>query len=387
MDFLTKTTPLQSGSANEGQESGKPRLAHIPELDGVRGIAAVMVLCHHLLFTSVPNPENWNAFVLYASRISHAGGNGIDLFFVLSGFLITSLLLLDRGSPHYYRNFYWKRALRILPLYLVALTCLVVFSPGSWKYAVLSLFFVANFAQLFHIASAGPFWTLAIEEQFYLVWPRFTSRLSIAKLRNLAIALVLASPLLRLADAAFGHHNYLFTFFHCDGLALGAVLACDQLRRTSVVFEQTSKPIFAQLSLVFPVALIFTALPFAFASWFALESKPMLALEALQLSGISLLSYSLVTAMVHHTGSSLLAIFRGRVLSFLGLVSYCLYIANGYVVIGYDRIRGPMETGNMKQYAIRAVAVCATTLAICILSRYAIELPALSLRKRVLRQP
>ena len=363
-----------------------PRLAHIPELDGIRGLAALMVLCHHLFYTSIPHPERWSRFVVLASSLSRVGNSGVDLFFVLSGFLITSLLVLDRGSRHFYWNFYWKRALRILPLYLVALCCLAAFSPQSWRYVLLSLFFVANFAPIFHVVSSGPFWTLAIEEQFYLVWPRFTRTFSLQHLEKFAISLVIASPVLRLIAAAFGHHDYLFTFFHCDGLALGAMLACEQLRPTLQPRNATISGGLRPLYLL-PIAIVFTALPFAVASHVDSESRPYFAALALQLTGVSLLAYCIVAAAVHHTGSSLLAMFRSRTLTFFGLISYCLYIANSYTVIGYDRLFGPMETGNMRQYATRAAAVIAATVSICVLSRYALELPAMSLRRHVLRGP
>ena len=365
----------------------KPHLAHIPELDGIRGIAALMVFCHHLFFTSVPNPERWNGFVVLASRLSQAGGNGVDLFFVLSGFLITSLLVLDRGSPHYYWNFYWKRALRIFPLYLVALVLLLVFWPATWQYTLLSFLFIANFAQVFHVTSAGPFWTLAIEEQFYLIWPRFAGSFDVARLERLALALVILSPVLRLVAAAFGHHDFEFTFFHCDGLALGAMLACQQVRTNSINSQIASaRTATFRQPLLWLIAIALIALPFALSLRFDSESRVIFAAIAIQVSGISLLAYCIIAAAVRNTGSSLLAVFRSRLLTFFGLISYCLYIANGYVVTLYDHFRGPMQTGNMQQYTIRAAAVFAATLVVCILSRYLIELPAMRMRKHVLRR-
>ena len=364
-----------------------PRLAHIPELDGIRGIAALMVLCHHLFYTSIPHPEQWNRFVVLASRLSSLGNSGVDLFFVLSGFLITSLLILDRDSPYFYWNFYWKRALRILPLYLFALVALAAFAPQTWRYVLLSLFFAANFAPAFHVLASGPFWTLAIEEQFYLVWPRFARALGTSNLEALAITVAVASPLLRLLAAAFGHHDYLFTFFHCDGLALGAMLACEQQRRASQSHNPTTSKaskILRPLYLL-PIAILLTALPLVMGLHVNPESRPYFAGLALGLTGVSLLAYCVVAFAVHHTGSALLAIFRSRALTFFGLISYCLYIANSYTVTGYDRIFGPMDTGNMRQYAVRAAAVVTATVAICIISRYALELPAMSLRRYVLR--
>ena len=97
----------------------------------------------------------------------------------LSGFLITSLLIKDRESAAYYHDFYWKRALRILPVYLLCLAGVLLFVPGSARFALLALLFVANFARVFHVQPEGPFWSLAIEEQFYIFWPTLVRRRSV----------------------------------------------------------------------------------------------------------------------------------------------------------------------------------------------------------------
>ena len=97
--------------------------AHIPALDGLRGIAILAVVWHHSFYESegssmvqfTGNPVS----ALY--NLAHAAWTGVDLFFVLSGFLITGILLDSKASPGYYRNFYWRRALRIFPLYYAAI--------------------------------------------------------------------------------------------------------------------------------------------------------------------------------------------------------------------------------------------------------------------------
>src|SRR5271154_492229 len=158
-------------------------LHHIRELDGVRGIAALMVFFHHVCFASL-SPVGWNQPVHFLWTISSMGDSGVDLFFVLSGFLITSLLLPARESPAYYHDFYWKRALRILPLYILCMLGVLFFVSGSRGYVILCALFLSNFAWLFHVETAGPFWTLAIEEQFYLIWPTVVRRRSVAELRH-----------------------------------------------------------------------------------------------------------------------------------------------------------------------------------------------------------
>ena len=170
-----------------GAESSGRRLpSHIPELDGIRAIAIWMVLVLH---TFIPDEESGQALARWPKPLLLIMGHGwlgVDLFFVLSGFLITGILLDSRNSPHYIRNFYSRRVLRILPVYFVCLAVVLYFYAGYSSYFLLSLLFMANMAGLFQIAiphGPGVFWSLAVEEHFYLVWPwlvRLLSRRALA---------------------------------------------------------------------------------------------------------------------------------------------------------------------------------------------------------------
>ncbi len=164
---------------------------------------------------------------------------GVDLFFVLSGFLISGILLDTKESPNYFKNFYARRVLRIWPLYYCLLAFMFVVLPHVsasegvtifaksspwWAYP----FFLQNFLLPLSTDASGPLgvtWSLAIEEQFYLVWPiiiRFLSRRQVA---ILAVTEIAASPVLRYFLAA--HHIHIYANFFCrlDGLMLGAFLA------------------------------------------------------------------------------------------------------------------------------------------------------------------
>ena len=148
-----------------------PLPEHIPALDGLRGIAILLVLAFHTELLPTLKP------------LARDGWAGVDLFFVLSGFLITRILLKSRNSPRYFTNFYARRILRIWPVYFGIL--LFVFaseryrllgdSATSWWWISL-----ATFTQNFYIGAygwnalpdwLGPTWSLGIEEQFYLIWP------------------------------------------------------------------------------------------------------------------------------------------------------------------------------------------------------------------------
>ena len=213
----------------------------IPELDGIRGIAIGLVLLAHF-FEVVVRPGSPLAYAFVPLRLTWTG---VDLFFVLSGFLIGGILLDARQSSNYFRVFYTRRFFRIVPIYallLASVALAVYFSRAGfiakneqilvgalpWPPFVL---FLQNFAMSLRgswgIFPLGVTWSLAVEEQFYLTLPllvRFLDRRSL--LRFIFIAVV-AAPLLR---AFFFHHNHAnifpwYTLMPCraDSLLLGVL--------------------------------------------------------------------------------------------------------------------------------------------------------------------
>ena len=353
------------------------RLVHFTELDGLRGIAAIIVFFHHLCYTSI-NPAGWNPFVTYLHNLSRPGDAGVDLFFVLSGFLITSLLLEARDKPSYYHDFYWKRVLRILPLYALCLLGVFFFVPGSHAYVLLSALFISNFALFFHVASSGPFWTLAIEEQFYLIWPAFLRRRPVAQLRRWALTLAFSSVALRLAAAAIGHHTFYYTFFRCDGLAGGAYLAfwLYERGRSRAREKRITQNLFSILA--------FGAVLCGLSLWKPMQERHLPLFDALYQTGITLLCIFLITFAITRSGDRKLAFLRSPFLTFFGLISYALYMVHLYVMYSYDALRGPLPIGDTAAYLLRLATILAITLILCLISRFTIELPANSLRKYVL---
>jgi peptidoglycan/LPS O-acetylase OafA/YrhL len=199
--------------------------SYIPELQGLRGLAVLGVVIYHC------HPRLAGTRFYYASLWGWAG---VNLFFVLSGFLITSILLEARSKPRYFRNFYGRRALRIWPVYvLVLVVCYLnapwFIGPTIWNAVKAApwlayIFFVQN---LFHLAlppSISPTWSLAIEEQYYFLWAPLVRLLR--RPGMLAIVLfcaLIASPLLRHAHFAWITPTH--TLIHLDGIALGSLLA------------------------------------------------------------------------------------------------------------------------------------------------------------------
>ncbi|MEO6981982.1 MAG: acyltransferase [Edaphobacter sp.] len=303
------------------------------------------------------------------------------MFFVLSGFLITSLLIDARQERSYYHDFYWKRALRILPLYLLCLLGVLLFLPDLRGYVLLSTFFISNFAGLFHVATNGPFWTLAIEEQFYLIWPTVVRRRTIPQLRHWAIAIGSTAFLLRFIAAAFGHYNYAFTFFRCDGLAFGAFLACWFVQRNPQTANTSRETRLMSLGVLLGIVCVsLSLLP-------GLQADSIAFSAAFRQSGVTLLCGSVIAFLILGTGSRSLSFFRSRLLTFFGLISYAMYMTHLYVLMAYDHFRGPLHPGDTPSYALRFVAVLGITIVLCVITRYVVELPAISLRKHVLARP
>ncbi len=178
------------GSAPLGAEPGERPIfrGHIQSLDGLRGLAILLVLTVHLW-----RPETRTALGMAITRTARAGWTGVDLFFVLSGFLITGLLIDSRARPNFLRNFFARRALRILPLYTLFLVVSLVLLPLWFDHLGLSqrpsfgnradaahwpwyALFVSNYwmalADRFPAGWSNSLtWSLAVEEQFYLLWP------------------------------------------------------------------------------------------------------------------------------------------------------------------------------------------------------------------------
>src|ERR1017187_2368035 len=152
--------------------AGSRASAHIPELDGLRGIAALMVVFYHAFFWSM-GKGGWPFFPRLVASVTQFGWLGVDLFFVLSGFLITGVLLKAKGKPRFLKLFYIRRALRILPVYYGFLIVLELLSPSrNTSFVLVSFVYLSNAAPLLGVPMIyGPLWSLSVEEHFYLLWP------------------------------------------------------------------------------------------------------------------------------------------------------------------------------------------------------------------------
>lgn len=213
-------------------------LAFLPQLDGLRGIAIILVLLHHL---TIYRPTS-GIDELIAS-VPLIGWSGVDLFFVLSGFLITGILIDARSSPRYFSSFYARRTLRIFPLYYLTIFVALILVPLLPELHRVIVGPYADPPQLpywlyltnFSVAQRGLVhgwidvaWSLAIEEQFYIVWAVAVWLCLPRWLGWICGAIILLSPLgrtLALDRGADSTAVYVQTWFRLDGLATGALLA------------------------------------------------------------------------------------------------------------------------------------------------------------------
>lgn len=214
---------------------------HIPALDGVRGIAISLVLAEHLLWSNPNIGSDRFSHVIYS--LHTCGWIGVDLFFVLSGFLITGILQDSLHDRHFLRNFYARRALRIFPLYYCFFFVTVGISCAQghrWGWGLLRYLTYTETLTPLHFpfltdswwVGVYSFWSLAIEEQFYLFWPLLI--LLLRRRRSIAMAAVTLAVLSVATRVAVRHssiflHNqyaiYSWTPVRLDGLLSGSLLA------------------------------------------------------------------------------------------------------------------------------------------------------------------
>jgi peptidoglycan/LPS O-acetylase OafA/YrhL len=290
-------------------------MPRVTALDGLRGLAILGVLVtHHGM--SLPPTLPAHLF----EGVASIGSTGVDLFFVLSGYLITAGLLLTKGKELYFRAFYWRRALRILPVAYLVLVALMLTTPApvkgqEWAYWL----FLGNWVQGLsgHPPGYGfsVFWSLAIEEQFYLVWPAVILLTPRRRLLHIAAGLAVGALLARLVAATVGVSPftiYVLTPFRLDGLAIGAMIAILGPSRLAPLAKPVAGVTFMLLAAVF---VLTGEMPLT-AAWF----QPV---------GYSVVTLFFGALLILCIESRLTArVFESRLLVTFGTFSYALYLVH-----------------------------------------------------------
>lgn len=337
---------------------------YVPELDGLRGIAVLCVVFYHC------SPRLVGTWVHYASLWGWAG---VNLFFVLSGFLITSILIEARGKPHYFRNFYARRALRIWPVYVLLLVVVYLSAPWFIGPSVIDavktapwlayIFFVQNLLHLTIPPAIGPTWSLAIEEQYYFLWAPMVRFLRQPwMLATVLAAALVASPLLRHANLHWMTPTN--TLIHLDGIALGSLLAIGMY----------TLPLSRRAWLGIGLALF--VLGIAAAATIAGGTSFLDSALAFGFAGAML-------ALIASTGARNpinLALRRGP-LAFYGRISYGLYMTHISVFIYFGWFDARMDpygvAGNLAVVGFRLAAATLVATALW----YGFESPILKLKR------
>ncbi len=335
---------------------------YLPELDGLRGLAILWVVLYHC------HPRLTGTWLYSASLWGWAG---VIIFFVLSGFLITSILLGTRDNPHYFHHFHARRVLRIWPVYLLVLAVVYLNAPwfvggGDWAAVKAApwLAYILFVQNLFHItlpSALGPSWALAIEEQYYFLWAplvRFLKQPCL--LASVLGAALIASPLLRMANLRWMTPTN--TLIHLDGIAWGSLLALAMhtLRIEQRTWLRLGLGAFAvgiPAAAFVPGALLDSALAVGFAG-------AMLALIAS--SGAR---------------NPVNAALRRGPLAFYGRISYGLYMVHilVFIYLGWFDLRMD-RYGTAGNLAVVALRFAASTLAATVLW-YGFESQILKLKR------
>lgn len=365
----------------------RPALDHLPELDGIRGVAILLILIWHYFVSQaavVPGSTAW-----WMARASVLSWSGVDLFFAISGFLLGSILISHRGGRGNYRAFYARRACRILPLYALLLALYVLAdawitdpaNPGHawlfgrpmpfWTYATFTQNFVMAFANTSGAHFLGITWSLAVEEQFYLVLPLFIALVPRRMLPWLLAALICLAPVLRAVAFAQRLDAVLLMPTRMDSLLGGVLLAC-LLQEPAIRAWLHSRVRYLKLLLgVFFLAFVVLTI----------DRRALGVLDHTWLAGFYCL---LIAVAIMDRDGSIARWMRTRWLIGLGLLSYSVYLFHQAVSgLLYAAVFHRQPDIDSAKSAAVTLAALGISIAIALATRKFIEAPLISLGRRI----
>ncbi len=369
------------------------RRGHVPALDGIRGIAIAMVMALHFVNNQVVPT---NVLERAAVTLTNYGLWGVDLFFVLSGFLITGILVDAKGTSGYFSNFFARRALRIFPLYYGVLLLVTVLVPAGvlaaidpellqlrelrgWLWLYLTNVYLAP-ETTFSIPYLSHFWSLAVEEHFYLVWPFLIWATSTRLAMRICLGLGMMALALRIGFALVAPdalYAAVLTPCKVDALCAGAWFALAARDEVPLASRRAMQ-----------LAWLAGGLVVALSAWYFLLHLGAALVLPLRTFALAIFFGAMIHGATYHAG---LGWFRAALtlpwLRNLGRYSYGLYVFHGIVayamhrfaVPAYFETLTPAHTLNSLLMVGFGVAV---SYAIALGSYHGVELPFLSLKKR-----
>lgn len=377
-------------------ESDEARKANsrISDLDGLRGVAVLMVIALHIFKRADYFTEN--PILASITSLTTVGWMGVDIFFTLSGFLITSILLQARDEANYFKNFYMRRALRIVPLYLVLILFVLFLAPKLerafkeevWQFLPILLLYLQNWTILFEDLHITQYllvtWSLAIEEQFYILWPFLVYYLNTRQLIKFSIWAISISFFARVVGVIFfadihsvSHFFYYNSFTRFEQIIIGALLALlftfpdmrEKIRRFSI-------PVFVVFFSIF-VMLCLLSLPGL--------PNPGRASIPLTVGGytvVGLFSAALIGVFITHPPSSLLRrFFQNPILVAMGKYSYSMYLFHVPVALILMEIFWQADMRGGRVYVLYIGSTFLVTVIIALLTWNLLEKHMLDLKK------
>ena len=374
----------------------KERRRHLPVLDGVRGLAIALVVVHHAFMAGAPALTGFDSA---AFRIAGAGWCGVDLFFVLSGFLITGVLLDSRGSQNFFKNFYARRTLRIFPLYFAVLFGVFVVAPSlqiamlgdyvadsvgdqGWFWAHLTNISIVARGGFYDYLVPNVFWSLAVEEQFYLAWPLVVWKCGERALVKLCVigsvcALLFRAGLLSMGSPAVA--TFVLTPARLDALLLGSLVA---LVLRSPAAGHTLARWWRPAALLGGAGVALSAVTTGALDW----NEPMVA--TLGFTGMAMLFAGGIAGLITMPRDNrLVTLLSAAPLRSLGKVSYAVYLFHGPVGSVIQRFYDPATAGrimgsNVPATTIYTLLMFAVSFALGHVSWRLLENPVLALKRR-----
>jgi len=355
----------------------------IPELDGLRGIAILLVFTAHYLGGS--GHSQFSPWLRHLFAATNIGWSGVDLFFVLSGFLIGGILIDARDSPHYFRAFYMRRVHRILPiyylwilLYAVIVSAAVLGAPNPFSVSArdllqvpVQLLFLQNlqFALYpFQFAWFVVTWSLAVEEQFYIFAPPLIRFLSPRKLIYVLVGAIIAAPVVRFAVFRYWFPGTLAPAYllpcRADTLALGVLLAIAWRNSAFRAFLDRQRH-----SLQLTLLLLFLGFC-ASIPWMVGDISLFRA--TLGYSWLAALCGCLLLLVLTQTHGWLASIMRWKPLRSLGTISYCVYLIHLTILLLAHQLilHDPPQFHSLKGIAVTILAAVMTVALAALSWRY-----------------